>query len=75
MSTAARLDIGALRDYEPLSGLAAAQLRELEAALAIAQSVEDLPGKWQAALLEAEARRAGGTAPTRGAGGHCCGHH
>jgi hypothetical protein len=39
----------------PLSELAAGQRAELERELAEATSLEDLPGKWQAALLEAEA--------------------
>jgi hypothetical protein len=43
------------------------QQAELEAVLARAGTVEDLPGKWQAALLAAEA----GTAPASG----CCGNH
>ena len=54
----------------PLSEISADQREELDSLLADAQSVEDLPGKWQAAVLEAELR-AGGEEPAHG-GGHCC---
>jgi hypothetical protein len=37
--------------------LAAAQRRELHDALLEAGSFEDLPGKWQAAILKAEQNR------------------
>jgi hypothetical protein len=50
----------------PLSELAAEQRAELEREAAEADSLEDLPGKWQAALLAAELGSGGG-------GGHCCG--
>jgi hypothetical protein len=59
-----------IRAVPPLSEISAQQRDELESLLAEAESVEDLPGKWQAALLEAEARAAG-EAPAHG-GGHCC---
>ena len=52
----------------PLSGLSAADSRELAMVLAGAAELEDLPGKWQAALLEAE------TAAAPRSGGCCCGH-
>ena len=50
----------------PLAGLSAEARRELEAVLARTAAFEDLPGKWQAALLESEA---GGSA---GAASSCC---
>ena len=40
--------------YPPLSELAAAQRRELHEALLEADSFEDLPGRWQAAILKAK---------------------
>jgi hypothetical protein len=40
--------------YPPLSELAAPQRQELHEALLEANSFEDLPGKWQAAILRAE---------------------
>jgi hypothetical protein len=49
----ARVD--AARAVPPLSEAGEASLRELDEALARADSFEDLPGKWQAAILEAEA--------------------
>jgi hypothetical protein len=49
----------------PLSQLSAADRAELEREVALASALEDLPGKWQAAVLSAEA---GGA---RSAGG-CC---
>jgi hypothetical protein len=39
---------------EPLAGISAAAQDELTAALTAAQDLEDLPGKWQAAILRAE---------------------
>ncbi|MEA2423000.1 MAG: hypothetical protein QOF55_2099 [Thermoleophilaceae bacterium] len=50
----------------PLCELSAAQREELARELAQAHSLEDLPGKWQAAVLAAE------LGP--GAGSHSCGH-
>ncbi len=55
----------------PLSALSPAASRELALALARAGALEDLPGKWQAALLEAEAARSAEAAPAR----RCCGGH
>jgi hypothetical protein len=53
-----------VRAAPPLSELAADQRAELERELALADCIEDLPGKWQAALLEAE-----GATPRSGG---CC---
>jgi hypothetical protein len=43
--------------YPPLSDLSDLQRREFHEALLEAASFEDLPGKWQAAILEAEQNR------------------
>ena len=43
--------------YPPLSELDELQRREFHEALLEAGSFEDLPGKWQAAILEAEQNR------------------
>ena len=43
--------------YPPLSETDAAQRREFREALLEADSFEDLPGKWRAAILEAERGR------------------
>ena len=40
--------------YPPLSELGELQRREFQEALLDAATFEDLPGKWQAAILEAE---------------------
>ena len=40
--------------YPPLSELGETQRREFHEALLEAATFEDLPGKWQAAILEAE---------------------
>jgi hypothetical protein len=40
--------------HPPLSEIGADQRRELEEALRDADDFEDLPGKWQAAVLAAE---------------------
>jgi hypothetical protein len=50
-----RARVDAVRSAPPLSEAGDASLRELDEALARAESFEDLPGKWQAAILEAEA--------------------
>jgi hypothetical protein len=39
---------------DPLAGISASARDELAAALVAAQELEDLPGKWQAAILRAE---------------------
>jgi hypothetical protein len=43
--------------YPPLSEMDADQRREFHEALLDAASFEDLPGKWQAAILKAEQNR------------------
>ena len=43
--------------YQPLSELGELQRREFHEALLEAASFEDRPGKWQAAILEAEQNR------------------
>ena len=43
--------------YPPLSELDDLQRREFHAALLDAATFEDLPGKWQAAVLDAEHNR------------------
>ena len=43
--------------YSPLSELGELQRREFHETLLEAGSFEDLPGKWQAAILEAEQNR------------------
>ena len=43
--------------YPPLVDLSAEQRRELHEALLDADDFEDLPGKWQAAILKAEQSR------------------
>jgi hypothetical protein len=43
--------------YPPLVEMDEAQRRELHEALLDADGFEDLPGKWQAAILEAEQSR------------------
>jgi hypothetical protein len=40
--------------YPPLCEMAAGQRREFQEALLDSHSFEDLPGKWQAAIVEAE---------------------
>jgi hypothetical protein len=43
--------------YPPLSEMSDVQRREFHEALLDADSFEDLPGKWQAAILKAEQSR------------------
>jgi hypothetical protein len=43
--------------YPPLCEMDDLQRREFHGALLDANTFEDLPGKWQAAILEAEAER------------------
>ena len=43
--------------YPPLSEMGELQRREFHEALLDAGAFEDLPGKWQAAILEAEQNR------------------
>lgn len=61
--------VEAALEREPLARMSALARAELLAALADARELEDLPGKWQAAILTAEAG-APGPAP-----GGCCHHH
>jgi hypothetical protein len=49
--------VGNVIGYPPLSELDELQRREFHEALLDAASFEDLPGKWQAAILEAEQNR------------------
>jgi hypothetical protein len=49
--------VGKVVGYAPLSELDAAQRREFHEALLEAATFEDLPGKWQAAILKAEQNR------------------
>jgi hypothetical protein len=51
--------VGKLVGYPPLCEMDEAQRRELHEALLDAEVFEDLPGKWQAAILKAEQRPAG----------------
>ena len=43
--------------YPPLAEMGARQCREFDEALLEANAFEDLPGKWQAAILTAERNR------------------
>jgi hypothetical protein len=63
--------VAAVLTFPPLAELSADQLAELDELLAAACDLEDLPGKWQAAVLEAELRAAG----DEPAGGHGHGCH
>ena len=49
--------VGKVVGYPPLSDMSDQQSRELHEALLDADSFEDLTGKWQAAILEAEQNR------------------
>ena len=49
--------VGKVVGYPPLSELGELQLREFHEALLEAGTFEDLPGKWQAAILKAEQKR------------------
>lgn len=48
---------GKVVGYPPLSEMGERQHREFQEALLEAASFEDLPGKWQAAILKAEQNR------------------
>ena len=50
--------VGKVVGYPPLSELSDGQRREFHEALLEADIFEDLPGKWQAAILKAEENRA-----------------
>jgi hypothetical protein len=49
--------VGKVVAYPPLSELGDLQRREFHEALLDAATFEDLPGKWQAAILRAEQNR------------------
>jgi hypothetical protein len=49
--------VGKVVGYPPLVELSDLQQREFHEALLEAGSFEDLPGKWQAAILKAEQNR------------------
>ena len=49
--------VGKAVAYPPLVEMDADQRREFDEALLEAQAFEDLAGKWQAAILEAEQKR------------------
>jgi hypothetical protein len=53
----------AAAEVAPLNDLAAGDRRELDALLASVSDFEDLPGRWQAALLSAEAQDSSGQRP------------
>lgn len=61
----------AARAHPPLAVVSATAARELDDALSRASELEDLPGKWQAALFQAESAAAG--APESPATRSCCG--
>ena len=64
--------IAAVTGVAPIGELSRADRTELEELVGRAEALEDLPGRWQAAVLEAELRAAGDE-PAAGHG-HCC-HH
>ena len=49
--------VGKVVGYPPLSEMSDLQRREFHEALLDADTFEDLPGKWQAAILKAEQSR------------------
>jgi hypothetical protein len=49
--------VGSVVGYAPLSEMSDLRRREFHEALLDADSFEDLPGKWQAAILKAEQNR------------------
>ena len=49
--------VGRVVGYPPLSDMGKGQRREFHEALLEADGFEDLPGKWQAAILKAEQNR------------------
>jgi hypothetical protein len=61
--------IAAVGTAAPIGELSAADRAELDELVVAADALEDLPGKWQAAVLEAEQRAAG---EERSHGGGCC---
>lgn len=66
MTVASR--VAAALDRPPLCEISASARAELDELVAAAESLEDLPGKWQAAVLRAEG--VSGEGP-----GGCCGHN
>jgi hypothetical protein len=50
--------VGTVVAYPPLCETSALQRREFHDAVLEADTFEDLPGKWQAAILKAEQNRA-----------------
>jgi hypothetical protein len=48
---------------EPLNDLADRDRRELEQLLGLVSEFDELPGRWQAALLAAEGQRSSGQRP------------
>jgi hypothetical protein len=63
--------IAAVGDVAPIGELSVADRTELDELVGDAEALEDLPGRWQAAVLEAELR-AGGAAAAPSHGGGCC---
>ena len=57
MSAALSERVGRVVGYPPLSELGDLQRREFHEALLEATTFEDLPGRWQAAILDAEQSR------------------
>jgi hypothetical protein len=51
--------VGKLVGYPPLSEMSDEQRREFDEALLDADDFEDLPGKWQAAVLKADEAKPG----------------
>jgi hypothetical protein len=49
--------VGKVVAYPPLCEMSPEQRREFHEALLEAEALEDLPGKWQAAVLKAELNR------------------
>ena len=49
--------VGKVAGYPPLSEMSSSLRREFHEALLDVDSFEDLPGKWQAAILNAEENR------------------
>jgi hypothetical protein len=57
MSAAVNDRVERVVGHPPLSDMSDQQRRECQEALLEADSFEDLPGKWQTAILEAEQKR------------------
>jgi hypothetical protein len=49
--------VGKVVGYPPLSEMGESRRREFQEQLLVANDFEDLPGKWQAAILKAEQNR------------------